>query len=66
MFKYKPKYHLSKNPRPIFHSWFSIEGFRVFEDHPCVPLVLGEDSMDGIFDAYRAGVFLQSFDLVES
>jgi hypothetical protein len=35
----KPKLHLSKNPRPIFHSWFSIEGFRVFEDHPCVLLV---------------------------
>ncbi len=39
MFKYKPKYHVSKNPRRIFHSWFSIEGFRVFEDHPCVLLV---------------------------
>jgi hypothetical protein len=38
-FKYKPKYHLSQNPRPIFHSWFSSEGFRVFEDHPCVLLV---------------------------
>jgi hypothetical protein len=39
-FKCKPKFHLSKNPRPMFHSWFSIEGFRVFEDHPCVLLLV--------------------------